>query len=331
MATVFLTAGEYRTPQGRLRPASAAEKAQLAQFPERGQGTAFVSARSKKAVAPANPEDTRAVARSGPSYATRLRYEDGPGDGPGDGLGAAGTAAVGRTATLGFDDLLDLVNPLQHIPVISTLYRAVTGDKIQAPVQVAGGALFGGPVGFVAALANAFIDDAAGQDLGEMALAALTDDVASDKVQVAAQIPAPQTAALAAPPSTATELDKTSDAGTAAPADAAAAPEAATREAATLTGAAALQAVTEDLRSLAVGTAPLAAPQSAELPPSGTATAAVAEKPAGPVPAAFDPAVATVSANGFAERMLQALDRYEEMAKTPGPGRAGAVRVDTEL
>ena len=30
--------------------------------------------------------------------------------------------------TLG--DFLDIINPLQHIPVVSTVYRAITGDKI---------------------------------------------------------------------------------------------------------------------------------------------------------------------------------------------------------
>ncbi|MDP6473864.1 MAG: hypothetical protein QF894_03030 [Alphaproteobacteria bacterium] len=30
----------------------------------------------------------------------------------------------------GFDDFLDLINPLQHIPIISTIYREITGDTI---------------------------------------------------------------------------------------------------------------------------------------------------------------------------------------------------------
>ena len=27
-----------------------------------------------------------------------------------------------------FGDILDLINPLQHIPIVGTIYRAVTGD-----------------------------------------------------------------------------------------------------------------------------------------------------------------------------------------------------------
>ena len=31
-----------------------------------------------------------------------------------------------------FADFLDIINPLQHIPVLSTLYRHLTGDTIDA-------------------------------------------------------------------------------------------------------------------------------------------------------------------------------------------------------
>ncbi|MGE4351704.1 MAG: hypothetical protein AB7E52_05900 [Bdellovibrionales bacterium] len=40
-------------------------------------------------------------------------------------------------------DLVDLLNPLQHIPLIGTLYRELTGDEIKPEVQIAGSALFG--------------------------------------------------------------------------------------------------------------------------------------------------------------------------------------------
>lgn len=36
----------------------------------------------------------------------------------------------GRTAAL---PLLDIINPLQHIPVLNTIYRAATGDTIAPP------------------------------------------------------------------------------------------------------------------------------------------------------------------------------------------------------
>ena len=56
-----------------------------------------------------------------------------------------------------FRDLLDLVNPLQHIPLVGNLYRRMTGDVLDPAIRIAGGALFGGPVGAgLAAVALAF-------------------------------------------------------------------------------------------------------------------------------------------------------------------------------
>src|SRR5690349_12138760 len=42
-----------------------------------------------------------------------------------------------------FGALLDAINPLQHIPVVSTIYRAATGDTIGPAPRIMGGALFG--------------------------------------------------------------------------------------------------------------------------------------------------------------------------------------------
>ncbi|GEM_PF-3510910 len=46
-----------------------------------------------------------------------------------------------------FDDLIDIVNPLQHIPIVSSIYRKISGDVIAPAMKIAGGALFGGPLG----------------------------------------------------------------------------------------------------------------------------------------------------------------------------------------
>ena len=75
-----------------------------------------------------------------------------------------------------FYDLIDVINPLQHIPVVSSLYREITGDEIKAPARVLGGFLFGGPVGFVASAVNAIAVEATGRDLGEAAVATLFGD-----------------------------------------------------------------------------------------------------------------------------------------------------------
>ena len=73
----------------------------------------------------------------------------------------------------GFDDLIDAINPLQHIPVVSTLYREITGDEMAAPASLAGGALYGGVFGFFGALGNEFLKAVTGEDLGEMILSTL--------------------------------------------------------------------------------------------------------------------------------------------------------------
>ncbi len=47
---------------------------------------------------------------------------------------AADTADEGFFGSDGlkFDDFLDLINPLQHLPIISTFYRAVTGTRFRS-------------------------------------------------------------------------------------------------------------------------------------------------------------------------------------------------------
>jgi len=66
-----------------------------------------------------------------------------------------------------FLDFLDIINPLQHFPVIGTLYRELTGDTFDPGSRVLGDTLFLGPVGTVVSLANVLVDDATGRDMGE--------------------------------------------------------------------------------------------------------------------------------------------------------------------
>ena len=52
-----------------------------------------------------------------------------------------------KGASFGFGDLVDMVNPLHHIPLVSNLYESTTGDTIGAIAKIVGGAIFGGPIG----------------------------------------------------------------------------------------------------------------------------------------------------------------------------------------
>ena len=78
-----------------------------------------------------------------------------------------------------FGDVLDLINPLQHLPVVGTLYRWITGDTIGAVPRMIGDALYGGPIGFVTGLVNAVVKQESGKDVGEQVIAMLGGDQSS--------------------------------------------------------------------------------------------------------------------------------------------------------
>lgn len=90
---------------------------------------------------------------------------------------AAGTSPSGfrlwGADGFSFADILDIVNPLQHIPVVSTVYRALTGDSLAPAPRVLGDTLFGGPIGAAVGAANALLEYASGKDVGEHVLRAL--------------------------------------------------------------------------------------------------------------------------------------------------------------
>ncbi len=70
-----------------------------------------------------------------------------------------------------FLDFLDIINPLQHIPFIGTLYRHLTDDTLDPGSQVLGSTLFFGPVGTIASLANVWLEDTTGRDMGDHVMA----------------------------------------------------------------------------------------------------------------------------------------------------------------
>lgn len=77
---------------------------------------------------------------------------------------------------LTFFDILDIVNPFQHIPVLSSLYRTITGDTIDPAPRIAGGTLFFGPLGGAVAAVNAIVEYETGDDLGSHAMALLKNN-----------------------------------------------------------------------------------------------------------------------------------------------------------
>jgi hypothetical protein len=62
-----------------------------------------------------------------------------------------------------FGDALDIVNPLQHLPLVGWLYREITGDTIKPAAAIVGGALYGGPIGFAGAMLSAAFENMSGE------------------------------------------------------------------------------------------------------------------------------------------------------------------------
>ena len=75
-----------------------------------------------------------------------------------------------------FKDIIDVVNPLHHVPVIGTLYRALTGDNIDALPKIAGSTLYFGPLGALLSGAGILIEETSGHDLSDHIVAKLNAD-----------------------------------------------------------------------------------------------------------------------------------------------------------
>lgn len=200
-----------------------------------------------------------------------------------------------------FADLLDIVNPLQHIPVIGTIYRRITGDTLDPGARLAGGALFGGVIGVAVAGVNAALEDATGKDAGGHVLAWFEDDSTPQPGTAVAETTGgnavPDLALLGPLPAPATD----------------AAPPSAPRPPALV-----------DLAALA----PLAPPTSsavlvAAMPDAGRADPAAAPAASRAASSAAIPPGALAGEGGwFTQTMLAALERYQDaqrlQAKTDG-------------
>lgn len=107
----------------------------------------------------------------------------------------------------GIADVLDVINPLQHIPVISSIYRSLTGDEISPGARLAGGAMYGGPLGLVSAVASGLMEEVTDTSLGDIVVAAFSGDTDETKAEeVAALAPAAGTASPAVPATAAQTL-----------------------------------------------------------------------------------------------------------------------------
>lgn len=122
---------------------------------------------------------------------------------------ATNTAGGGFTLNTAFHDLLDIVNPLQHLPVVGTLYRAITGDTIGTVEKIAGDALYGGLWGAVGSVADTAFTAVTGKDFGSTVLAFAQDTLGLGHHDATVQVAANTTAKPAAAPQQADDVDVT--------------------------------------------------------------------------------------------------------------------------
>jgi hypothetical protein len=94
-----------------------------------------------------------------------------------------------------FGDFLDMINPLQHIPIVSTIYRAITGEHIKTFPKIAGDMLYGGVTGFLGSLADTIFEKVTGKSVGDTVLA-----FAEDLFSSSHDAPATAVASAAVPP-----------------------------------------------------------------------------------------------------------------------------------
>jgi len=88
-----------------------------------------------------------------------------------------------------FHHLLDIVNPLQHLPVIGTIYRAITGEHIGSVEKIAGDTLYGGMWGAISSVADVAFEGITGKSFEDTVLSLFKGD---DKMRVAsAKVAAP--------------------------------------------------------------------------------------------------------------------------------------------
>jgi len=116
------------------------------------------------------------------------------------------TSGVWENKSFSFWDILDVINPLQHIPVISTIYRKITGDEMGYAARIAGDTLYSGLFGslisgLVSAVANVFVDSTTGKDIGEHMMASITP-TAEKSVGAASSAAAPASLQSVASPMT---------------------------------------------------------------------------------------------------------------------------------
>lgn len=192
-----------------------------------------------------------------------------------------------------FWDVLDVINPLQHIPVVSNLYREATDDKIGVGARLLGGTLFGGPIGLIASAIDCVVEEATGEDTGGHVLALFRDEGQSSPDTAPTKFAGAPEAGTPAPPATAEAVSSS-------PAKAVAEPTAM---------AAAAPVITVPAAAAAGASQPMVfSLDGMQVPPAAEAQKVAAADPAAVAPIGLTPASASQPAmrplNGPAARVM---------------------------
>jgi len=224
-----------------------------------------------------------------------------------------------------FHDLLDAINPLQHIPVVSTIYREVTGDTLGNAARVVGDGLYGGVIGVIAGLLDVSVIEATGKDIGQHVIATVTgeDDRPTGAAPAAPASPQP-VPAVPSPVAPADPAPASAEAVAAAPSTPGLQLAQATAQSAApmmpLSNAPKLMSLNGPARSFAIDTSP-----EGILALRTTANSAPRPVPLNIPGGALAPSqrIPTTGAE-FVQRMQEGLDKYKAMMAARAAAGTGA-------
>lgn len=77
-------------------------------------------------------------------------------------------------------DAIDVVNPLQHIPLVSDYYQEMTGDQIGYLPKIIGGSLFGGIYGLASSVLDVGVSETTGQSPLDLVKTKVLDLISGD-------------------------------------------------------------------------------------------------------------------------------------------------------
>ena len=108
-----------------------------------------------------------------------------------------------------FHHLLEVINPLQHLPVIGTIYRAITGEHVGPVERIAGDTLYGGLWGAVSSVADVAFEGITGKDIEDTVIGwfkgnsnSRVASITAPTITAAPSLPSSDTPALPPPAAT---------------------------------------------------------------------------------------------------------------------------------